>query len=128
MAQVVNIRVESHIDECTEEMERKVEAWLEFIGASAASAAAGIPNFPVDTGRMKNSINWASPHAFGSGDTPHSLPEENSVYIGTNVEYAPYHEYGTSRGIPARHFIQYGAESQWGNNAKEELERILKQG
>ena len=43
---------------------------------------------PVDTGRLRNSITNAI-------DT-----EENAVYIGTNVEYAPYVELGTSRRSP----------------------------
>lgn len=125
MAQV--IRIESHIDEFTDEMKQKVEGFLEAIGQTAASAAADIPNFPVDTGRMKNSINWATHEAQGGGDAPLTTPEELSVYIGTNVEYAPYHELGTSRGIPARHFIQYGAQSNWNSGLKSQLEQILKQ-
>lgn len=40
---------------------------------------------PVDTGRLSNSI------------THQVRPSEKSVYIGTNVEYAPYVELSTSR-------------------------------
>lgn len=43
---------------------------------------------PVDTGRLRNSI------------TNQVRPSEKSVYIGTNVEYAPYVELGTSRMKP----------------------------
>lgn len=43
---------------------------------------------PVDTGRLRNSI------------THQVRPSEKSVYIGTNVEYAPYVELGTSRMKP----------------------------
>lgn len=39
----------------------------------------------VDTGRLRNSI------------THQMMPEGNAVQIGTNVEYAPYVELGTSR-------------------------------
>ena len=39
---------------------------------------------PVDTGRLRNSI------------THEVVPSEKSVYIGTNVEYAPFVELGTS--------------------------------
>lgn len=38
---------------------------------------------PVDTGRLRNSIS----HEY----------DEEGAYIGTNVEYAPYVELGTSR-------------------------------
>ena len=127
MAKVAEVRIDSHIEEFTDEMKQKVEAFLMSIGETAAASAADIPNFPVDTGRMKNSINWATHYASGHGDTPLTTPEECSVYIGTNVEYAPFHELGTSRGIPARHFIQYGAQSSWNSGIKDELEQILKQ-
>lgn len=40
---------------------------------------------PVDTGNLRNSIT----HAVESA--------EDAVYVGTNVEYAPYVEMGTSR-------------------------------
>lgn len=40
---------------------------------------------PVDTGRLWNSI------------THQVRPSEKAVYIGTNVEYAPYVELSTSR-------------------------------
>lgn len=38
---------------------------------------------PVDTGRLRNSIS--------------NTNDKNTAYIGTNVEYAPYVEMGTSR-------------------------------
>ena len=38
-------------------------------------------NCPVDTGQLRNSIEVSK--------------QENVVFIGTNVEYAPYVEYGT---------------------------------
>lgn len=43
---------------------------------------------PTDTGRLKNSI------------TNQIDMQENAVYIGTNVEYAPYVELGTRRQDP----------------------------
>lgn len=42
-------------------------------------------NCPVDTGRLRNSI------------THQRNDEKEYVQIGSNVEYAPYVEYGTSR-------------------------------
>ena len=71
---------------------------------------------PVDTGRLRGSIT----HGVDMG--------ELCAYIGTNVEYAPYQELGTSRGVPARHFIQYGASSHWNDGLKTQLENILKNG
>ena len=43
--------------------------------------ADAVMNCPVDTGRLKGSIT--------------SKVEGNSAVIGTNVEYAPYVEFGT---------------------------------
>ncbi len=53
---------------------------LYIIGAKAADYAAG--KAPVDTGRLKNSL------------THEVAMDEKAVYVGTNVEYAPFVEYG----------------------------------
>lgn len=53
---------------------------LYIIGAKAADYAAGLA--PVDTGRLKNSL------------THEVAMDEKAVYVGTNVEYAPFVEYG----------------------------------
>ena len=54
---------------------------LETIGLVAEGYAKRLA--PVDTGRLRNSISHAH--------------DEDSAYIGTNVEYAPYVELGTKR-------------------------------
>lgn len=59
----------------------------------------------VRTGRLRNSIVYATNETVGSptgtvkeGDSsPHGMAEKGSVVIGTNVEYAPYVEMGTSK-------------------------------
>lgn len=45
----------------------------------------------VRTGRLRNSLTSAV-----SGDT---------MYVGTNVEYAKFQELGTSKGIKPKHFL-----------------------
>lgn len=55
---------------------------LEIIGLTAENYAKKA--CPVDTGRLRNSIT----HVIS--------PDENAVYIGTNVEYAEAVELGTS--------------------------------
>ena len=98
MAQVASVKFESHRSEVLEELQmNKIIPWLNAIGEDAASTAAD--KAPVDTGRLKESIGHA---VVGS---------EKAVYIGTNVEYAPYQEFGTSRGIPGKHFLQFGASA-----------------
>lgn len=59
---------------------------LEEVGLVAEGYA--VKACPVDAGRLCNSI------------THQVRPSEKSVYIGTNVEYAPYVELGTSRMDP----------------------------
>ena len=56
---------------------------LMFVGLQAENYARN--NAPVDTSRLRNSI------------TSMPLEDENAVLIGTNVEYAPYQELGTSK-------------------------------
>ena len=65
---------------------------LTAIGATAETYAKKAT--PVDTGRLRNSIS-------------HSVDGE-AAYIGTNVEYAPYVELGTSRA-KAHHMLQKAA-------------------
>lgn len=58
-----------------------IDRALERIGLEAEGNAADLA--PVDTGNLRNSIT----HKVDTGG--------NAVYIGTNVEYAPYVELGT---------------------------------
>lgn len=65
---------------------------------------------PVDTGRLRNSITVAE----SEEDLPRSIEEgpfRNQIragmltaVIGTNVEYAPFQEFGTSR-MPAQPYL-----------------------
>ena len=128
MAKVVDVKIDftDNSEEVLKAMNEQVLAWLEGIGEDAAGTAAD--QAPVDTGRLKNSINWATQKSYGPppGDTPIGTPEENTVYIGTNVEYAPYQEFGTSRGIKGKHFLQFGATAHQAEY-KSLLEQYLKE-
>jgi HK97 gp10 family phage protein len=67
--------------EFIDELERRIPVALEECGLVAEGYAKRL--CPVDTGRLRNSITHTV-----NGDI---------AYIGTNVEYAPYVELGTSR-------------------------------
>lgn len=95
MAQVMSVKMTSHAEEVKAEAKAKITNWLSAIGEDAAGTAAEFA--PVDTGRLKNSIGFAVSEA------------NQTVDIGTNVEYAPYQEFGTSKGVVGKHFIQFGA-------------------
>ena len=111
MAQAANVNLIDHSEEIIGEMREDVINWLYAIGLDASSVAAG--KAPVDTGRLKNSISNAVDE------------DELAAYIGTNVEYAPYQEFGTSRGIEGKHFIQFGATAH-AQEYKQMLEERLK--
>ena len=78
------------------------------IGMTAERHAKDIT--PVDTGRLRNSIAHAE--------------TDDAVYIGTNVEYAPYVELGTSRN-KAHHMLKRAA-SEHSAEYRELLEQSLK--
>ena len=123
MAKVVDVKIEDNSEEVLEAMQEQVVDWLEAIGSDAADTAAkrapvgtpestGIPGYIGGT--LKNSISHAV------------VESENAVYIGTNVEYAPYQEFGTSRGIKGKHFLQFGATAHQAEY-KSLLEQHLKE-
>ena len=58
---------------------------------------------PVDTGRLRNSIAWATASQGGGGtDAPSGGgADDRTVVIGTNVEYGETVEEGTSKRKPA---------------------------
>lgn len=90
----VSADVESHADEALQAMDQAKQRALEEIGLLAESYAKQY--CPVDTGRLRNSIS-------------HAVSEsEQAAVIGTNVEYAPYVELGTSKMDP-RPYLQPAA-------------------
>ena len=82
---------------------------LEEIGLSAENYAAR--KCPVDTGNLRGSITYE----VDAGD--------NAVYIGTNVDYAPHVELGTSRQ-KAQPFLRPAA-SEHGAQYRQVLKKAL---
>ena len=58
---------------------------------------------PVKTGRLRNSIAWATASQSGGGTDapPGGGADDHTVVIGTNVEYGEIVEEGTSKRKPA---------------------------
>ncbi len=89
---MTDIKFTDRSSEALRELEAKKAQALEAIGARAETHAKA--NTPVDTGNLRNSMAHAV-----SGD---------SAYIGTNVEYGPYVEFGTSHN-KAHHMLKKAA-------------------
>lgn len=77
----IDVKVTDNTDKALEELQRKMDMALTAIGATAEGHAKDY--CPVDTGRLRNSIS--------------NTHDDDSAYIGSNVEYAAYVELGTSR-------------------------------
>lgn len=77
----IEVTIKNNADEIRKALPEAVEAALIAIGLTAESYAKAY--CPVDTGRLRNSIS--------------NTHDDDSAYIGTNVEYASFVELGTSR-------------------------------
>ena len=77
----MDVKFTSHKDEFLAETEAAIVRALERIGLRAERNAKSY--CPVDTGRLRNSISHAT--------------TDTRAIIGTNVEYAPYVELGSSK-------------------------------
>ena len=109
-----NFKMTSHKDEVLDELDIKVEIALEMVGLEAEKYAK--MKCTVDTGLLRNSITHAldgettaiseyqdnAGKQSGSykGNVPKVSSGKRAVFIGTNVEYAPYVEFGTSKQDP----------------------------
>lgn len=99
---------DDNTQECLEALKDQTAAALEEIGLAAEGFAKRL--CPVDTGRLRNSITHAT--------------DKDSAYVGTNVEYAPYVELGTSR-TRAQPYLRPAVENNVGTY-KKILDRHLK--
>lgn len=92
-------------EEVSQGIVRAIDRALEKIGLVAEGYAKKA--CPVDTGNLRNSIT-------------HVVDGDDAVYIGTNVEYAPYVELGTSK-MQAQPFLRPAATEHG-----EEYRQVLK--
>ena len=75
---------------------------------------AGSPKMPVVTGALKNSIKARQ------SDSP------KNWIVSDSMEYGVFQELGTSRGVPARHFMG-GAAEKTAPGFFKDCEKVLKQ-
>lgn len=85
-----SVNIDSNAGAIKEALDAQLAAGLEAVGLTAEGHAKQL--CPVDTGRLRNSISHAV--------------EGETVYIGTNVEYAPDVELGTSTGRKPKPYLR----------------------
>lgn len=115
MSNQISVKLTDNSDAVRNALPEALEKALTEIGIEAEAHAKEIitAKGAVDTGRLRNSIT-------------HALDGTKAVHIGTNVEYAPYIEAGTSR-MKARPYLRPAVED-FKDEYKEILENNLKNG
>lgn len=114
-----SIEIASHKESVERATEKALKKAARMIGGTVAGHA--VEACPVDTGLLKNSITFAiggestaitdyqsdtkdknGEYKTGhyDGEAPEDDDHEVSVYVGTNVQYAPYQELGTESMDP----------------------------
>lgn len=113
-----DVQFTSHADEVLEAMVKARANALTAIGMTAETYAKEIT--PVDTSRARNSITYATSEYSGVGSytdnngnsysdaTARAQAEDDTVYIGSNVEYFPAIELG-ARNRKAHHMLSRAA-------------------
>ena len=116
----MNVEFKDNSKEILSAFARAKKNALTAIGITAERHAKKDPNMPVDTGRARNSITYATKgnegtsfsykddHGKSFSDQRGTGADSSSVYIGSNVEYFPVIEMG-GRNMSARHVLQQAA-------------------
>ena len=117
---IVSVEMKDNSREVLEALAIQIQVGMQEVGNQAERYAKA--NCPVDSGRLRNSITWATTGEQGPANTSggeaaqakdyrkKAKPELGTVYIGTNVEYAPYVEYRSLKHLTGRaHFLRDAA-------------------
>lgn len=122
-----NVKIESNRKAVKQALSEAIQRALTACGITAQGYATDA-YVPVDTGRLKGSITYAVSKAHSQVRAPakaedgalHGAPEKDTLYLGTNVEYAPYVELGTHKQ-DSHPYLRPAFEQHIG-----EYERIIK--
>lgn len=135
------IRVENNSQLALGELEKATERVLYAIGVKAVEgsvdAISGRYDIDpaVDTGRLRASISFITPTQKGdsgqpkpanaqAGDELTGTAEQNTVVVGSNVEYSEYVHNGTSK-MAGRPFLREGIDKTK-DQMQEQAEKIFK--
>lgn len=107
MASFIQI-VENNKDEIKGQLDDAIERALEAMGMQAENHVK-MYETAVDTGNLRNSIT-------------HAIEDPRTVAIGTNVEYAPYVEFGhrlpSGSQVAGIHYLEKGIMNHLSEYAK----------
>lgn len=99
----VYFRVDSHVTEVLTAKDLAIERAMEEMGIAAQGFASA--QCPVDTGRLRASLAYATERSSGGGNVPIGKPPKETMVVGTNVEYAIYAERRSRRPFYLRDSI-----------------------
>ena len=116
---MADVNFTSNVDRILRQLEKGKRNALTAIGATAETHTKEniTADKLVDTGRLRNSITYATGDYSGIGTytdnkkkkysdaKARNTPKDDEVGIGTNVEYAAYTELGTQH-IAAHHYLK----------------------
>lgn len=137
MADLFDIDFTDNSDMTIEEFNDRIRIAMREVGREAEGIAKQLISDAdaVDTGRLRNSITFATSDHCGSYtykdnnnntfSDASNKPDKGAVYIGTNVEYAPYIEFG-HHSYAGVHYLR-NAAANYPERYKKIVEAILKE-
>lgn len=131
-----DFNLEDNSDMVLRELDDRMHIALREVGREAEGIAKKLVNQAgaIDTGRLINSITFATDDHFGAHNYNDRIgnsysqdvnrPPKGTVYIGTNVKYAKYIEYG-HHSYAGVHFLK-NAAGNYIERYKNIIDRIMK--
>lgn len=136
-----DVQMTDNTEELLKDLEFKIEKALTMVGMEAeGDAKIEIESDPrrVDTGRLRNSITWATvkehsdpeptpdnPDADSTDGVDSSQAEDRAVIIGTNVEYA-YEIHEGREGLAPNRFLRNAVERNY-EKYKKMIDEVMKE-
>ena len=105
----INVKITDNHDKVIKALQQQLRAALEDAGQQAVAHAKS--TVPVDTGKLKNSINYDV--------------SDDKLKVGTDVEYGKYVELGSVHNHTAAHFLLNAMQNHVGEY-KQTIEKHLK--
>ena len=105
----IDVKITDNHDKVIKALQQQLRAALEDAGQQAVAHAKS--NVPVDTGKLKNSINYSV--------------SDDKLKVGTDVEYGKYVELGSIHNHTASHFLLNAMQNHT-SEYKQTIEKHLK--